>query len=181
MKDKPIDCFTTGLLAYDILSWKIELNCRLWKGWLFCDNFYFCFLFLIHDWAARWQCYNAPLFPQISSFLVATTIVLGCTPDTSQSNIHRRFFAKVKFGPSREYNHDELRWESIPFSWSTTSMYVLCLDPTSPFCFLAFFSLLAKEICSWKPYVAVVGLTLTRLFSLMHQFLSFLQNCWDDV
>ena len=113
--------------------------------------------------------------------LVATTIVLDCTPDTSQSNIHWRFFAKVKFGPSREYNHDEWRRESIPFSWSTTSMYVLCLDPTSPFSFLTSFSLLAKEICSWKPYVAVVGLTLTRLFSLMHHFLSFLQNCWDNV
>ena len=109
------------------------------------------FSFLIHDWAARWQCYNAPLFPQISSFLVATTIVLGCTPDTSQSNIHWKFFPKVKFAPSREYDCDEWRRDLIPFSWSTTSMYVLCLDPTSPFCFLVSFSLLAKENCSWKP------------------------------
>ena len=86
------------------------------------------------DWAARWQCYNASLFPQISSFLLATTIVLGSTPDTNQPNIHWWFFSQnAKFGRNREYNYDGWRRELIPFSWSRTTMRQLLLFVSSLF------------------------------------------------
>ena len=121
-----------------------------------------CFLKFLHSWSRPQLCSAAPL----------TLVSQISTEDSLQR------WSLVQAENTIMMNGEENRFHSLDLRHLCTfSVWIQLLLFVSSH----FFSLLAKEICSWKPYVAVVGLTLTRLFSLMNQFLSFLQNCWDDV